>query len=133
MDTPAYVRINGHKYTYCECGALKDVYAATCRKCDDQHGERNHNYKHGQAMTRKEWKKLQMQRYPERWAARKAVANANRSGKLVLGDTCYYCGSKTERIQAHHWHGYAREHWLDVVPTCRACHDEQERLSKLEG
>ena len=60
--------------------------------------------------------------HPERVKAVKAVNNAIRDGKLPQPDTlpCHYCPKLAQ--QYHHWHGYAPEHWLDVVPVCVKCH-----------
>jgi hypothetical protein len=48
-------------------------------------------------------------------AARYAVSNAVRDGRLVKGP-CQECG--TWLVQAHHHKGYEREYWLDVVWLC---------------
>ena len=36
-------------------------------------------------------------------------------------------GLDARHIQAHHHNGYEREHWLDVVWLCRACHNDTHR------
>ena len=60
--------------------------------------------------------------YPNRKKAKCAVSTATRRSKMPKVDTlqCQYCPAQAE--QYHHYKGYAKEHWLDVIPTCRKCH-----------
>lgn len=62
--------------------------------------------------------------HPEQNRARQVIRNAIRNGKMPRPDTlqCHYCPNKAK--QYHHWHGYAPEHWLDVVPVCTKCHNK---------
>jgi ribosomal protein S27AE len=62
--------------------------------------------------------------HPEKTAARTAVSNAVRDGKLLKMD-CAFCGSSN--TVAHH-HDYARP--LDVTWLCTPCHI---RFHALEG
>ena len=66
--------------------------------------------------------KRRRQRYPERIKARDAVNKAVATGRLLRPDfrLCYYCPKPAQ--QYHHWKGYAKEVWLDVVPACKECH-----------
>ena len=59
---------------------------------------------------------------PEKRHAKNAVNYAVISGKLPRPDTllCHYCPKPAQ--QYHHHKGYAKEHWLDVVPVCIRCH-----------
>lgn len=65
--------------------------------------------------------------HPEQRKAVHAVNNAIATGKLPRPDTlqCHYCDAQAE--QYHHWHGYAPEHWLDVIPVCSECHQKYKR------
>lgn len=126
-------------------------YCKPCQKKYNQ-GERNKAFqkryrqsKEGKAANLKAFKKYQKtQKYkvatrnrskrykiihPELIKANKAVSNAIRDGKLPRPDTlqCNYCPKQAE--QYHHWKGYAKEHWLDVVPACRKCHRKIHRHS----
>ena len=60
--------------------------------------------------------------FPERIKACRAIRDAIRIGKMPCPKTrtCHYCSNKA--IEYHHWHGYAKEHWLDVIPMCQECH-----------
>ncbi len=60
--------------------------------------------------------------YPERIKARSAVSSAIATGKLIMPKylPCYYCPDQAEEY--HHHKGYAKAHWLDIVPTCIECH-----------
>lgn len=62
-------------------------------------------------------------RHPERRKAQNAVSNAIATGKLPRANTllCHYCPKPAQ--QYHHWHGYEKEHWLDVIPICVKCHN----------
>jgi hypothetical protein len=57
-------------------------------------------------------------------AARKAVARAISNGHL-LKDKCEVCESSV--VEAHHYKGYSREHWLTVQWLCKKCHAKQHR------
>lgn len=61
--------------------------------------------------------------------ARWMLIDAIKAGRIVRPDTCSRCGA-TGNVDAHHHHGYAREHALDVEWLCRKCHAGQHRLSK---
>ena len=50
-----------------------------------------------------------------------AIRYATKSGKIVRPKRCEACGS-TRRIEAHHYLGYAKEHWLEVRWLCGECH-----------
>lgn len=63
--------------------------------------------------------------YPERAAARSAVSNAVRDGKLLKMD-CAFCGSSN--TIAHH-HDYARP--LDVTWLCTPCHMRFHALERM--
>lgn len=64
-------------------------------------------------------------RDPAEARARGAVRRAVLAGKLVRPEVCDECGVRPHsylKIEAHHYKGYAREHWLDVEWLCRGCH-----------
>lgn len=54
--------------------------------------------------------------------ARKAVARAVKSGKLIVPQMCEECQVQEVKLQAHHYLGYAKEHQLDVKWLCPRCH-----------
>ena len=62
-------------------------------------------------------------RHPNQIKAQQAVNNAITANRLPRPDTlqCHYCPAQAE--QYHHHKGYAKKHWLDVVPTCCLCHN----------
>lgn len=63
-------------------------------------------------------------------AAHQAVRRARKSGKLPEASEvqCAFCGEPAQ--EWHHHKGYAREHWLDVIPLCIPCHSTT-RVCKL--
>ena len=59
--------------------------------------------------------------YPNRVKARNAVMYGIQTRKLPQPDSLNCpCGKQAQEY--HHHKGYAREHWLDVIPLCRSCH-----------
>jgi len=54
--------------------------------------------------------------------ARKAIFDEISRGQLLPPGRlrCYYCGAQAE--QYHHYAGYEKEQWFDVLPVCRKCH-----------
>lgn len=60
-------------------------------------------------------------RHPERVKARSAVSSAIVAGTLPKAESilCTDCGQPASE---YHHDSYAQEHWLDVVPLCKACH-----------
>ncbi len=64
------------------------------------------------------------ERKPEAVAAKNAVNNAIKEGRLLPVKTqlCADCG---KQAQNYHHESYAPEHQLDVVPLCRSCHKQR--------
>ena len=58
-------------------------------------------------------------RYPERRAARVALGNAVRDGRVIPPEACWYCGS-TDEVHGHHA-DYSNQ--LGVSWMCRPCHE----------
>lgn len=75
---------------------------------------------------------------PVHWGARAAVWRAIKSGKLNRPQFCEQPSCYEDKTEAHHWHGYDKEHWLDVVFLCNYHHVEAHqtpewRLSEIIG
>ena len=119
--------------------STKAGYAHWCKKCQkfynqSQQGKiRMKRYKqtekgkiankhYEQGKTGKATKKRYRAKHSEREKAKNKVHNTIRAGKLCGPKTlaCYYCPKPAE--QYHHWRGYDKKHWLDVVPVCKNCH-----------
>ena len=62
-----------------------------------------------------EWRKVVKQ-------ANKFVQKAVRANKLPRISTLKCATCKSQAQHYHHWLGYDRSHWLDVVPLCIRCH-----------
>ena len=71
--------------------------------------------------SREKW----LERNPQKRKAQVYLGNAVRDGRIFKPSICSHCGQE-KRIQGHHW-SYDREHWLDVVWLCAACHGEEHR------
>lgn len=61
--------------------------------------------------------------------ARAAVRRAIKQGKIVRPRVCSKCKRPAARIEAHHWKGYLKKNWLDVVWLCGRCHRKEQRRS----
>jgi 5-methylcytosine-specific restriction endonuclease McrA len=72
---------------------------------------------------------------PIKQPARMAVFRAIKSGRLIKPPKCQLCGN-TGRIEAHHFAGYSKEHYLDVEWLCSECHhraDNPEFAVRIEN
>jgi hypothetical protein len=81
-------------------------------------GKNNPNWKGCISKNHYHYKKLQIERYPERVAARRAVLDAKSKGTLKVPSKCSDCGKKA-KVQAHH-KDYSKP--LDVTWLCDQCH-----------
>lgn len=63
--------------------------------------------------------------------AQKAVFRAVIHGEIpyVRTQQCLKCGKSASEY--HHYLGYERKHWLDVIPLCKRCHADIHRKVKL--
>lgn len=61
-------------------------------------------------------------RNPDKAAARHAIRQAKKSGKIPPASTlpCAKCGKQANGY--HHHQGYAPENHLNVIPLCKPCH-----------
>ena len=61
------------------------------------------------------------QEFPEKRNAKSAVNCAVRKGTLprIRTQKCFLC--HRQAYQYHHYKGYAKKHWLDVMPLCYKC------------
>lgn len=91
---------------------LEQIYL---RNASLQTGNLNPNFRGGISRNHYHYKKIQAERYPERIKARKKVAYAVKTGKLVRSEYCELCGSK-EDLQFDH-RDYSKP--LEVHTVCR--------------
>ncbi len=89
-------------------------------------GAGNPNYKGGISKDFYRYKRIQIERYPERVAARDKVSKAIRSNKLKR-QPCQTCGSK-QNVTAHH-EDYSRS--LDVTWLCAKCHRDKHKNREM--
>lgn len=92
-----------------ELSCRKRVYAKSARGRDVQ---RKGNRKWYQANK-------------ERYGAWSAVKRAVRKGILIKPLFCTKCMRTDLRIDAHHYAGYDKSNWLNIVWLCSACHEWQ--------
>lgn len=89
------------------------------RKNQDRYNQYDRD--RNQDPARKELRKKVRDRHPERIAARNAVSNAIRLGKLIA-QPCEVCG--TEKAHGHH-EDYSKP--LEVIWLCHTHHMERHR------
>lgn len=82
-------------------------------------GERNPHWKGGISKNHYHYKKIQVERFPEKISARRRIYYHKKVGNIIPG-VCYRCGTD-EKIEAHH-SDYNNP--LYVVWLCNACHRE---------
>lgn len=72
-------------------------------------------------------------RYPERDKARVAVARAKKAGRLPKASDllCVDCGRQAQEYD--HYLGYNEEHWLDVQPVCKPCHERRGKNPRFDA
>lgn len=61
-------------------------------------------------------------RHPDRAKAHYAIKDAVKTGKMPPARVliCNTCGDAAYHY--HHYEGYEKEHWFDVIPLCLQCH-----------
>jgi len=89
---------------------------------NSQRGESNPNWKGGISKNNYHYKKLQVERYPERISARQKVSYEIRRGNIVR-ESCEKCGCKTD-VHAHH-DDYNKP--LDIRWLCSKHHREAHK------
>jgi Zn finger protein HypA/HybF involved in hydrogenase expression len=73
--------------------------------------------------------RLTIEQDKARCQAMSAVHLAKKRGLLVPKTECELCGD-TGLIHAHHYLGYERENFLDVMWLCPACHAKQDKIER---
>lgn len=80
------------------------------------------------------WSYLIAKGQKDKALARHYVSQNVRRGKLFK-EPCKVCGEL--KVQAHHYLGYEREHWLDVAWLCKQHHPPADRgeikFDKIDG
>jgi hypothetical protein len=93
-----------------------------------QRGENNGNWRNGISKNNYHYKKLQVQRYPERIRARQRVYYHKRAGNITPG-ACEECGT-TFSVEAHH-PDYSEP--IDIVWFCSVCHREHHQKEREQA
>lgn len=82
--------------------------------------EKERNRDPDRRARKNEYGRRHREKYPDKTAARTAVGNAIRDGKLIRPDNCQRCGASC-KVEAHH-KDYSKP--LDVDWYCFQCHRE---------
>lgn len=90
---------------------------------------KNPNWKGGISKDKYHYKKIQINRYPERVRARQILKNAIDRGKIPRPNKCSKCG-KVCKPYGHHI-DYSKP--LDVLWVCRACHKELDKQRPIKS
>jgi hypothetical protein len=116
------------------CGRQVENRSVMCIYCRNQQrsGPNSSRWKGGIAKNYYHWKKIQVQRYPEKDRARRMVYCAVKTGKLSKVG-CQWPGCKARPIhtQFHHW-SYEEGRELDVIELCRIHHEQVKELTKSQ-
>jgi hypothetical protein len=95
----------------------KETFGHLCRPCDSARRKTPEMGK-----LKREYQKSHYDSAARfRQKARQALHYAIKVGRLERGKFCQICFIPVE-AEAHHYLGYAREHWFDVVWMCSRCH-----------
>jgi hypothetical protein len=109
---------------------------AYCKDCGNEVSRNYYNaHKENIAVRRKKWGDNNLSRlasiarkyrkiHADRQAARNAVNDAVIRGVIVAPKHLICSNCKKQAQEYHHYKGYKREHWLDVIPLCRDCHKD---------
>jgi hypothetical protein len=95
---------------------MKIASQKSCATLSKRTGSKNANWKGGISKNNYHYKKIQMERYPERIKARVIVSREIRAGRMIRGN-CEICGSSN--ANAHH-DDYSKP--LEVRWFCRKDH-----------
>ena len=114
-----------HYYTHYE------QYMESKRQYRQTHREEavaySRQYNRAHAEQRAAYDRQRKLKNPNKRAAILAIRTATRNGSLIRPIVCSVCHLQRE-TEAHHYKGYAPEHWLTVIFLCRICHKEAHRV-----
>jgi len=86
----------------------------------NQKGSNNHNWKGGISNENYRYKKIQLQRYPEKDRSGKLLRKAVKKGKIKKPNECEKC-KDNGKLQGHH-EDYTKP--LEVIWLCKKCHNK---------
>ncbi len=107
----------------CQARAIAPVGGKACHEKHDFRGKNNPHWKGGISKNHYHYKKLQVDRYPERIKCREIFFNARERGKIKVPSKCEICNNKT-KLHGHH-EDYSKP--LEVRWVCRPCHRKIHR------
>ncbi len=93
-------------------------------------GKEKHNVACRRLYKTEEYKAARMiHRRTNKSKSRKRVQDLVQRKKLqpVSTSECVYCGEQA--AYWHHWAGYEKEHWEDVIPLCRRCDRKAHKIA----
>ncbi len=112
------------------CPKAKDGLRYHCKACEKILQRKYRKTKKGKVAIRRYFQsekgkyahKRFCMRHPKRIQAKNAVTHAVETGKIphIKTRRCYFCYEKAQEY--HHYKGYERRFWLDVIPVCIKCH-----------
>lgn len=88
----------------------------------------NRNIEHSRELKRETSRKDRL-KHPLEIAARNAVNTQVRKGAIPRADSqqCAHTGCEEQAAHYHHYKGYMKVNWLDVIPLCLEHHEEADR------
>lgn len=118
MSIKYYMRIMGFKITEEERKQRQEAATKLIAR-RNQLGSKNPNWKGGISKNNYHYKKLQVQRYPEKINARAKVHYAIKNG-IIIKKACEVCGDQNS--EAHH-EDYSKP--LDITWLCKTHHRQR--------
>ncbi len=127
---------------FCKSKRYKDKHDNMCKICNNRRSslhartpQRKASLKQYEQtlkgkQTRSKIGKRYKERFPLQRKAKNAVNHAVTAGKLLNINSlfCIVCFRNIcfePAKQYHHYLGYKRKHWFDVIPLCIKCHKSQ--------
>ena len=102
----------------CQRRAAAKAGGRACHEKHDFSGKNNPNWRNGISKNHYHYKKLQLERYPEKIRCRSIFIKEKAKGNLRVPSKCQVCGAKA-KLHGHH-EDYSKP--LEVTWVCRPCH-----------
>ena len=105
----------------------KDKHTKTGLSCYCRECRKRINSEWAKTDVKKAYRAKHYLAHPQEFKARRAVRTEIRSGRMAPAAACECVDCGAQAMDLHH-HSYEPEHWLDVVPLCRSCHQKRHQL-----
>lgn len=113
----------------CRNDRLIRGYYTDSGNANQKQRQKKYNSKESSKKKARERSKRRRQRHPLKYQCGQAVNRAVLHGKIprVSSLKCDKCGNSAQHY--HHYNGYEKEHWFDIIPLCTICHGKEHAKS----